>query len=292
MTTVELPVSGPFSLRAGIRFLEGFAPARYRPTGDAVLRLAFPVEGEGTPVGVAVRQPEPERVVAEVDGPVPGRLPAQLARILSLDVDGSGFASVLRADPVLAAVAARHEGLRPVCFWSPYEAACYAVLSQRTSRVAAAAVKHRIAREHGRTLRVEAVEVVSFPAPARLRAVAAELPVPDVKQDRLRGVAEAAMDGVLDGERLRAVPVADAVAAVRVIPGIGPFSAELVVVRGAGAPDVFPRSEGRLLAAMRTLYGLPAADVEELAEVGQRWAPYRRWAAVLIRSGGQGAAAA
>jgi DNA-3-methyladenine glycosylase II len=54
MTTVVLPVSGPFSLHASIRFLEGFAPARYRPTGDAVLRLAFPVEGEGTPAGVAV----------------------------------------------------------------------------------------------------------------------------------------------------------------------------------------------------------------------------------------------
>jgi 3-methyladenine DNA glycosylase/8-oxoguanine DNA glycosylase len=292
MTTVELPVSGPFSLRASIRFLEGFAPARYRPTGDAVLRLAFPVEGDGTAVGVAVRHPDPERVVAEVDGPVPDRLPAQLARILSLDVDGGAYPDVLAADPVLAAVAARHEGLRPVCFWSPYEPACYAVLSQRTSRVAAAAVKHRIAREHGQTLRVDGLDLVSFPSPARLSSVAAELPVPEMKQDRLRGVAEAALDGVLDGDRLRAVPVADAVAAVRAIPGIGPFSAELVVVRGAGAPDVFPRSEGRLLAAMCALYERPSAGVDELAQVAERWAPYRSWAAVLIRSDGEGAAAA
>ena len=41
MAIVDIPVSGPFSLDASIRFLEGFPPARYRGTAaEQVLRLA------------------------------------------------------------------------------------------------------------------------------------------------------------------------------------------------------------------------------------------------------------
>lgn len=285
MAIVDIPVSGPFSLDASIRFLEGFPPARYRGTAaEQVLRLAFPVEGDGTTVGVAVRQPEPDLVAAEVDGPVPDRLPAQLARILSLDLDGSGYSDVLSGDRVLVDLAARQPGMRPVCFWSPYEAACYALLSQRTSMAQAAIVKERISRDHGELRSIAGVELPAFPAPARLRAVAADLPVPEVKRDRLRAVAEAALDGVLDGDRLRSLPVDEALGIVQRIPGMGPFSAELVVVRGAGAPDVFPAHEGRLHDAMRVLYGLPDASADDLAGVAARWSPFRSWVAVLIRS--------
>jgi DNA-3-methyladenine glycosylase II len=55
----------------------------------------------------------------------------QVARILSLDLDGSGFAAVGRADPVVAGLQRRYPGLRPVSFWSPYEAAAWAIIGQR-----------------------------------------------------------------------------------------------------------------------------------------------------------------
>ena len=87
---------GPFSLASSIRFLEGFTPAAYGPAGDAVLELAFPAEGSWETVGVRVRQDGGE-VTAEVVSPrAPGpelatAVRAQVERILSLDVDGSGF---------------------------------------------------------------------------------------------------------------------------------------------------------------------------------------------------------
>jgi 3-methyladenine DNA glycosylase/8-oxoguanine DNA glycosylase len=67
------------------------------------------------------------------------------------------------------------------------------------------------------------------------------------------------------------------------LPGIGPFSAQLILVRGAGHPDVFPADEQRLHAEMRASYGLPGADVAELEEVARRWRPYRSWVALLLR---------
>src|SRR3954469_23008198 len=245
MTTLRLPVRGPFSLAASTRFLEGFAPARYRGSPDGgPLRLAFPVEGSGGTVGVAVRQDADGGVLAGVGPVLPDRVATQLARILSLDVDGSAFPTVAAADPVVAELAERYPGLRPVCFFSPYEAACWAVLSHRSSMVGAAAVKERIAQRFGQACVVDGVRLWAFPAPDRLRAVAEELPVPEVKRGRLRALAEAALDGRLDGGRLRSLPVGEALAAVRELPGMGPFSAELVGVRGAGPPTSFLRTRG------------------------------------------------
>src|SRR2546421_10841741 len=100
MTTLRLSVRGPFSLAASTRFLEGFAPARYRGSPDGgPLRLAFPVEGSGGTVGIAVRQ-DVDGVLADVGPVLPDRVATQLARILSLDVDGSAFPTVAAADPV------------------------------------------------------------------------------------------------------------------------------------------------------------------------------------------------
>jgi DNA-3-methyladenine glycosylase II len=68
------------------------------------------------------------------------------------------------------------------------------------------------------------------------------------------------------------------------LPGIGPFSAQLILVRGAGHPDVFPANEERLHSEMREVYGMPGASAAELAKLAERWRPYRSWVALLLRS--------
>ncbi len=286
-TAFPLPVRGPFSLAASARFLEGFSPARYPGSADDVVRLAFPVDGTDAASGIAVRQDDDGGVTMATDGPVPDRLADQVARILSLDVDGSGLPAVVAGDPVVAGLAAEYPGLRPVCFCSPYEAACWAVLSQRSSILQAAAVKERIAQRFGTRhdvdVDVDGVELWAFPAPARLRAAAGELPVPEVERQRLAGLAEAALDGRLDARRLRAVPAEEARAAVLELPGIGPFSADLVVIRGAGAPDVLPTAEPRLTASLAELHGLTEPSPAELTALAERWRPYR-WVSVLVRT--------
>ena len=62
--------------------------------------------------------------------------------------------------------------------------------------------------------------------------------------------------------------------------GLGPFAAELVVVRGANAPDALPRHERRLEAEIVHCYG-PGRSLEEVSEP---WRPYRTWAAVHLRA--------
>ncbi|MFI5955094.1 DNA-3-methyladenine glycosylase family protein [Cryptosporangium sp. NPDC051539] len=289
--TIVLTPRGPFSLAASTQFLEGFGPARYTGADDGVLRLAFPVETPGVAwpaVGLAVHQRADGAVVAEFDQAVPddvrARASAQLARVLSLDVDGTGFPGIGAADPVVGALQTRFAGLRPVCFFSPYEAACWAVLSHRVRIAQAAAVKARLAAAHGERRTIAGVESAAFPAPASLLAVTEFDGVPGPKIERLHALARAAAEGRLTGERLRALDPGEALADLRRLPGVGPFSAELTLIRGAGAPDVFALAERRLHATMVQLYRLPGSEPARLIEVARRWAPYRSWVSVLIRS--------
>jgi hypothetical protein len=92
--------------------------------------------------------------------------------------------------------------------------------------------------------------------------------------------AGAALDGLLDGAALRALGPGQAIQHVQQVNGLGSFAAELVVVRGANAPDALPGHERRLDAEIAERYG----PGRTLADVSQAWRPYRTWAAVHLRA--------
>jgi DNA-3-methyladenine glycosylase II len=119
----EIKPEGPYSFSASVRFLEGFAPAAYEGSGADHLRLAFVADGGEDVAGVLVRS-EDDVITGDVYGEAdPEVVKRQVARILSLDVDGARFPEVGERDPVVGKLQERYPGLRPVCFYSPYEAA-------------------------------------------------------------------------------------------------------------------------------------------------------------------------
>ncbi|KIF74903.1 Fe-S cluster assembly protein HesB [Streptomyces sp. 150FB] len=307
MTTVASAAfapSGPFSLAASARFLEDFTPASYDEAADGTLRLAFPADDGHSTVAAAVRQ---EAASGARTGTVraeftvrPGSasgdqqaapasdsaVRAQLARILSLDVDGSGFPGLADADPVVAGLMADSPGLRPVCFHSPYEAAVWSVIGRRIRMTQAATIKVRFAERYGERLQIADRTLYAFPTPPVLSTVTLAPGLTGLKLEQLHALAEAATAGELDAARLRAMPADDALASLRTLPGIGPFSAELILIRGAGHPDVFPLHERRLHASMADAYGLgesDSGDMRRLTEIADRWKPYRSWVGLLLR---------
>jgi DNA-3-methyladenine glycosylase II len=268
---VEFEVLGPWSLDTSRRFWEGFTPAALagEPAGPG-LRTVFCAEGDWrrAEAGVTQAGDTAHMVLAGAgDLDVAAR---QVCRFLALDVDGRGWPQVGRRDAVIADAQARLPGLRPCGFHSPYEAAAWSVLAQRLRIVPAARLRAELIARHG--------EDGAFPPPPTLAR--ARLDLPGRKGEYLRAVAEAALDGLLDGAALRAVDPEDAVQRVRQVKGLGPFAAELVVARGANAPDALPRHERRLDAEIAERYG----PGRTLADVSQAWRPYRTWAAVHLRA--------
>jgi DNA-3-methyladenine glycosylase II len=287
MPHFTLTPAGPFSLAASTRFLEGFAPAAYQGRTAGHLDLAFPVDGDWRTVGVHLRQQRDGGAVAgELVGTAdPELVRAQVARILSLDVDGSGFPRIGQRDPVVHRLQQRYPGLRPVTFWSPYEAAAWTVIGQRIRITQAATIKARMAQQLGEAVQLHGEALAAFPAPARLAALDGFPGLSDRKVAWLRALAAAALDGHLDATRLRSLPREQALAELRALPGIGGFSAELILLRGAGDPDHFPRNERRLRRAMARAYRLDGdPPPERLLAIAENWRPYQTWVCLLLRT--------
>ena len=206
----------------------------------------------------------------------------QVARILSLDHDATTYPAVGRRDPPIGKLMETLPGLRPVNFSSPYECATWAVLSQRINTAQAAAIKERLTTAHGTTIDVRGVKVGCLPAPKKMLAITSFPSLPQVKLERLHGVAKAALDGLLDADHL--LSLGDkAPDAVRVIPGIGPFWSQAIYMRTCGVTDVWPE-EPLSNAALGVLHGLgDEPSAEAIARITERYRPWRTWVAVLVR---------
>jgi len=273
---------GPFSLREAATF--GFGQ-RLETAWDGVLRLAFCVDGYAEHAGVEVRQDE-RGVHCVVAGDADlDAVRRQVERVLSLDYDGAAFARVGDRDPVIARLFGAAPGLRPPLFYSPYEAAVWAVLSVRRVPKQMDAVRRRLSEAHGATFELAGERVAAFPTPDQLLVVDA---FPGISADRLtrmHGVARAALDGLLDVSRIHKLGPEAAMADLQRINGIGPFYSALIVIRASGFADVLPRDEQKALALVGDLYGLGGpATAEQFAEIAEAWRPFRTWAVVLIRA--------
>ena len=269
--TVDAEVLGPWSLTTSRAFWEGFVPSALgdQRSGDGI-RTVFRVEADWSRAEVEVTQRDHLATISLTgDGDLEAAAD-QVRRFLSLDVDARGWPDVARRDRIIADAQDQLPGLRPCGFHSPYEAAAWSVLAQRIRIVQAARLRGDLVDRHG--------DDGAFPAPRVLRAV--NLDLPGRKTEYLHAVADAALDGRLDGDALRAVVPDDAVRSVQEIKGLGPFAAELVVLRGANAPDVLSRHERRLDAEIVERYGTDRT----LADVSEAWRPYRTWAAVHLRA--------
>ena len=189
---------GPFSLHSAISFLEGFAPAMHDRGGQVGhLHLAFVPDGERRAAGACIRSRDGELVV-EVSGAAESSAAArQVERILSLDVDGSGFPDVGQRDPAIGRLQSRYPGLRPVSFPSPFEAGAWFVISQRIRAAQGVALKARITEELGERVAICGEERIAFPAPAVVAELEGLAGLPERKLATLRALAHAAVQGTL-----------------------------------------------------------------------------------------------
>ncbi|MDR0360029.1 MAG: DNA-3-methyladenine glycosylase 2 family protein [bacterium] len=281
--TFSLVPRGPFSLRLAAG--HAFGP-RQDARDEDQMRLAFCVDGFHGLAGVVLRQDPDGAVTGELRGDADvGVVRAQVARILSLDHDGAGWPAAGVRDPVLGRIQARFPGFRPVLFASPYEAAAWSVLYGRKSHAQVRRLRDRVAGELGGEFELAGRRLSAFPTPDRLRSLGTLTGVPDQVTERLRAVAEWALEGRLDPDRLRALDPDAAMAELRELRGVGPFFAGLILIRAAGPVDVLA-PEPRLLDCVARYYGGEVAGPERLGELAEPWRPYRTWAAVALRRAG------
>jgi DNA-3-methyladenine glycosylase II len=295
MKTFEVQPRGPFSLAAAAGFAGGFAPglgaggASTDASGPSIL-MAFPLETWSTSAAADVRQGPNGAIEVRVVGA--RTLTAdeqqlalnQALRSLSLDHDGAGWTEVGVRDGVIGDLQRRYDWIRPVCFYSAYESATSLVIGQRIAMRQGARVKAALAEEYGDAIDLgEGRSVSAFPRPQRLLEAAEVKGISAEKVRRIHGLAQAALDGALDTAALRALPEQEALERLRSLPGVGPWTAQGVLMRGCGVPDALPMEDAISREAVRHFYGLAADPTDaEWLEISERWRPFRMWATVLL----------
>ncbi len=288
MSDFTIVPTSAYSLRESAEF--GFG-GRAGDRFDGVMRMAFCVDGYQSQVGVELRQDERgvhgairtvENARRTVDVEAIRR---QVARVLSLDHDATGFSEVGVRDPVIGQLQDVAPGLLPVLFYSPYEAAVWSIISARRPANQMAEVRRRLSEQFGAVFTVAGQTLAGLPTPAQLLRVSEFPGLTGEKIERLHGIARKADQGLLDVDRLRHIgPDASTDDLLR-LKGIGPFYASLITIRAVGFTDIPPADEPMLRDLVTQLYRLPEPCTrEQFLDIAEAWRPYRTWAGVLIRA--------
>jgi AraC family transcriptional regulator, regulatory protein of adaptative response / DNA-3-methyladenine glycosylase II len=197
-------------------------------------------------------------------------------RLLDLDADPDAVIDVLSSDAVLAPVVAKAPGQRIPRTVDEAELAVRAVLGQQVSMKAARTHASRLVAAYGDPIHdANGALTHTFPSTEQLADIdPVHLAVPATRRRTITGLIAALADGSVtlnpgcDWEAARVQLLA--------LPGIGPWTAEVIAMRGLGDPDAFPASDLGLRMAAEQL-GLPG-DHRELTERSQRWRPWRSYA--------------
>ena len=201
---------------------------------------------------------------------------ARTRRLFDLDADPSSVNAALGRDPVLKALIKARPGLRVPGHPDGTELVTRAVIGQQVSVAGARTIAARLAQRLGKPLDAPTGSITHlFPDAAAIAAVpASDLPMPRTRGDALRGVAAGIADGEItidpgaDRDGLRAQLVAR--------PGIGPWTAEYVLMRAVGDPDAFMPTDLGVRHAF-TAHGLDARPRAVVARA-EAWRPWRAYA--------------
>ena len=282
---VEVAPPWPFRLAGGS------ANGLTRRRGASVQRLLH--RGD-RPVHVAVIQPAPGRVIfgaraaSEPDAMWGIR---RMRFATGVDDDLRPFYDAFRDDPVIgrAVRSAPHVRLRrtPV----PWEALLAAVCEQLIEIERAIQIQRRLIARHG--VRCDRTGLRDLPAPAAVAALApAELAAFDLAPARALTLRRAAADVAAGRIDLLADDPMPGWRRLRAIPGIGPWTLEVLAGFGQGHYDRVAAGDlGLLKLVGRITTGNPRARATE-EEVRAFFAPYGDWKALagahLVRAAGAG----
>jgi AraC family transcriptional regulator, regulatory protein of adaptative response / DNA-3-methyladenine glycosylase II len=191
-------------------------------------------------------------------------------RLLDLDADPLAIVEQLGTDPILRSAVGARPGLRVPGHVDGDELAVRAVLGQQVSVAAARTLAARIAARYGTPLAAPVGTLTHlFPTSKQLtQAANDDLPMPQSRKRTLMALAEALSSGQVELDP--GVDRDDATQRLLRIPGIGPWTAGYIRMRGLGDPDVFLDSD------LGVRHALARAGRDRIDS--DAWRPWRSYA--------------
>lgn len=275
---VSLPVQGPYDLEATVRLLQRrpnnridvWSAGEYRRVlraGDG-LHLCT-VRNEGT-----IDAPELKLRVEPRPG-TPASLHAlerTLQRMLGLAIP-PGFELPVR-NAKLVPLARVLRGARPPRFPTLFETFGRIIPYQQVSLDSGSAIVSRLVERFGERLETEVGPAWAFPDSAAILNASerdfAGVGLSRTKLASLRHVAGQISKGELTEEELSALPVDAALRRLDALPGVGPWTAAIVLLRGLGRTEVFPEGDVGAQKGLGAILGDAAAVHTLIERAGNR----------------------
>lgn len=247
---IPIATKKPFSFDQTLEFIRRFPGCQTQAlVGDREVTGAFAAGGSGWAVKLRVANGE---VVAELPPGAPTQLVQRAAEWIGAADDLEPLYERAAGDRAFKPILARLHGLHHVRFLGLEDIAVHSVLMQRQSPLQTARMKRKFLAALGRP----AGDLIAMPELGELAELSAD-PIEraishGAKAERIvsvvRGVAR------LGETFLRTAPYDDAKRALLEIPGIGPFSAIAILMRGLGRHEQNPVLE-RFEDEGRAVYG-------------------------------------
>ncbi len=206
--------------------------------------------------------------------PVLGEVLQRVRQGLDLDADPALIAPALATLPVAA-----RPGLRLPGALGGFEAAVRVVLGQQVTLRAARTLTQRLVQRFGERIDTPwpALSHLFPTARALAEAAADDIGTLGIVRQRVRAIQ--ALAAAVDAgaiELHRGAPLAPTMDALRALPGVGEWTAQLIALRALSWPDAFPSTDIGLLNALHT------RDVRAVEAMAEAWRPWRGYALMAL----------
>ncbi|GGG79092.1 DNA-3-methyladenine glycosylase family protein [Paenibacillus radicis (ex Gao et al. 2016)] len=295
-----LPLPEPFSFTQNVSYLARAAGECMHRVVDGRIRKAIPVDGEtegdsSLSVVVEVFEEQPGRL--SVRFLAPEEPPSELVRDavalytrewFDLDTDLAPFYHMASKDPLLELPIRTHHGLRTIGIPDLFEALCWGIIGQQINLPFAYTLKRRFVERYGRSLEYNGECYWLFPSPKDIAALPVEelteLKMTTKKSEYLIGVAGLVSSGQLTKEKLLgAGDLKQAEKMLVSIRGIGPWTANYVLMRCLRTPSAFPIDDVGLHNAIKHVLGIDRKPTkEEIVKLSANWTGWQSYATFYL----------
>ncbi len=204
-----------------------------------------------------------------------------------LDNDLTPFYEMANTDPLLKIPAQKYSGLRVIGIPDLFEALCWGVLGQQINLAFAYTLKRQFVESFGDSIEWNGKKYWIFPPYERIAQLTptdlAAIKMTVKKSEYIIGIARLMANGDLSKEQLKKMDFKEAEKSLIKIRGIGPWTANYVLMRCLRFQTAFPIDDVGLINSIKSLRNMNRKPTkEEILELSEPWKNWESYATFYL----------
>nr|WP_313958723.1 DNA-3-methyladenine glycosylase [Bacillus sp. X1(2014)] len=284
-----IPLPEEFNLKVNLGYLErNKNECMYEVENDTITRVISVGE---IPTLVRIKVNDSNQMIVHFLKGKPNDMIEMIRYIrewFDLDNDLTPFYQMAKADPLLKMPVENFFGLRLIGIPDLFEALCWGVLGQQINLNFAYSLKKQFVEKFGESKEWEGKKYWIFPSYERIAKLTpidlAEIKMTVKKSEYIIGIAQLMASGELSKVKLMEVENFKEVEKNLIkIRGIGPWTANYVLMRCLRFPTAFPIDDVGLINAIKTILNMDRKPTkEEILELSTPWENWESYATFYL----------